>query len=165
MQCVICKKRPVKVSQYCSLCIIHLIEKKARRYIKDNHKLKKDQRIVAATPLTKHFAEHVLHVPVRIIKNKAKKTDLVISTNTLNDCVVSFVEALFTGKKQKKTKDLLLFSLITDDELAVYCKHHKLAFKPKQHKLKELLNTIEKKHSGTIHGLSKSKEELKGIFY
>lgn len=153
------------MSQCCSLCIMHLIERKARRYIKDNHKLKKDQRVVTATPLAKHFAEHVLHVPVKIVKNKAKKTDVVISSATLNDCVAVFLESLFTGKKQKQTKELFLFSLITDQELAVYCTHHKILFKPKEHKLKELLNTIEKKHPGTMHSLYKSKEELKGIFY
>lgn len=164
MQCVICKKRPVKVFQYCSLCVVHLIEKRARKYIKENHKLKKDQRIVAATPLTKYFAEHVIHVPVKIIKKKTKKTDCVISTDTMDDCVVSFLEHLFTGKKQKKSKGLLLFSTITDNELAVYCKIHTILFKPKQHKIKCLLQKVESAHPGTVHSLYKSKQELRNIF-
>ncbi|MFA6888857.1 MAG: hypothetical protein WC254_05165 [Candidatus Woesearchaeota archaeon] len=164
MQCVICKKRPVTVFQYCSLCVVHLIEKRARKYIKEHHKLKKGQTIVANTPLSKYFAEHVIHVPVNIINKKRKISEVIISTDTLNDCVVSFLERLFTEKKEKKTKELLLFSTITDQELKIYCKVHKIPFKIKQHKLKEILQKVEYAHPGTVYGLYKSKEELKKIF-
>ena len=175
MQCLSCQKEiPTKLGfvsnchHYCSSCFSHIIEKRVRKYIKECCPLKKGQRILAKDAVSRYFVKNVLHVPVTVVKKSQKKSDLVVSSATLDDVVVSFLESFLLGKKQKTRKDrkneLLLFSTITDEELALYCQYHQLAFIPKKNKMKELVQKLEQEHHGTLHSLSKSAQDLKGIF-
>lgn len=150
----------------------HIVEKRVHKYIREFGFLKKGQRIVASDDVSRHFATHVIHVPVVVLKKKEKRTDIIILPYTLDDIVVEFLEQLFLGKKKlkklKKTKkkknELYLFSRITDKEMIYYCKDHSLLFKPKKGKLKRHIQEFDKKHQGALYSLYKSAQELKDIF-
>ncbi len=169
MQCLICNREiPLKLGyvsnsqRYCSTCFIHLIERRARKYIKEHHPLKKNQRVVATDSLSSYFLKNIVHVPLTILKKKTKTTDLVLSFATKDDTVVAFLEALFSGKKVKKIEKhfFSFFSSVTDEELALYCQYKHLSFKPRKHPLKKILETIRKQHPETFHSLAKSVEDL-----
>lgn len=144
----------------------HIIEKRIHKYIRENGFLKKGERIVANDEVSRHFATHVIHVPVVLLKKRGKRTDFVILPYTLDDIVVAFLEQLFFGKKRlkKKKDELLLFSRITDKELTLYCRNHGLLFKPKNGKLKRYIQEFDKKHKGSLYSLYKSAQDLKDVF-
>ncbi len=171
MNCLSCQKEiPTKLGyvsnsyRFCKFCFSHIIEKRVRKYLKD-HPLKRGQRIVASTPASHYFAEHILHVPLTILKRSSGKRETLIGAETLDDCAVAYLEHLLSGKhllKQKK-KTLLLFSVLTDEELSLYCQYHKILFAQKKHPLKQFLLCMEAEHPGTIQALYKSMQDLKEI--
>lgn len=172
MQCLICNREiPLKLGyvsnsqRYCSTCFIHLIERRVRKYIKEHHPLKKNQRVVAENKITSYFLHHVVHVPLVIIKRKTKKTDLLVSAETKDDSIVSFLETLFSGKKKNKQNKttLQIFFAVTDEELALYCHYKHLSFRPKKHPLKALLERLGQTHPETMHSLAKSVADLKQL--
>ena len=172
MNCLSCQNElPTKLGylsnaeRYCKHCFIHIVEKRVRKYIREHAKLKKDQRIVAADQLSNYFAQHVIHVPIMLLKKPVKNSDTRITLRTLNDIVVEFLEHFFLGKKkQKKQKnELSLFQTLTDEELLLYCAYKELKFSPKKHKLKEFIRKLEQEHPGTLHSMYKSAKELDNI--
>ena len=173
MNCLSCQREiPTKLgyisncNRYCHSCFLYIIEKRVRKYIKEHQKLKRGQRIIAKDPASRYFVEHVLHVPLTVIEKAEKKTDIIVQLETLDDVVVVFLEQLFFGKKKQKKKsiDLCFFNAVTDEELTLFCQYYNIFFKPKKHKLKELLLKLEREHPGTLYALYKSANDLKGIF-
>lgn len=169
MQCLICNREihlrlgyASNSYRYCSTCFIHLIERRVRKYIKEHHLLKKNQRVVAIDFLSSYFLNNIVHVPLVVVK-KVKKNDLVISSATIDDIVVVFLEELFSGKKLKKDDKNVFsfFSSVTDEELVLYCQYKHLSFKPRKHPLKKILESIRQQHPETFHSLAKSVEDLK----
>lgn len=170
MQCLICNREiPLKLGyasnsyRYCSTCFIHLIERRVRKYVKEHHLLKKNQRVIVADSLSSYFLKNIVHVPLTFVKKKTKKADLLVSLETIDDNVVVFLEALFSGKKIKRTdkSTFSFFSAVTDDELELYCKYKHLSFTPRKHPLKKILENVRQKHPETLHSLAKSVEDLK----
>ena len=171
MNCLSCQKEtPTKLGyvsnshRFCKFCFSHIIEKRVRKYLKD-HPLKRGQRIVALDPVRLYFAQHVMHIPLIILKRASQKNDTVILLETLDDLAVSYLDRLFSGKKAQKQKktDLLIFSTVMDDELALYCLYHNIPFIAKKHPLKQFLLRMETEHPGTIQALYKSMQDLKEI--
>ncbi|MBI5001807.1 hypothetical protein HZC31_00315 [Candidatus Woesearchaeota archaeon] len=171
MNCLSCQKEiPTKLGyvsnshRFCKFCFSHIIEKRVRKYLKD-HPLKRGQRIVASHLASLYFAQHVMHIPLTILKRASKKSDTMILSETLDDCAVAYLEHLLSGKKflKQKKNTLLLFSSVTDEELSLYCQYHKLPFAVKKHPLKPFLLRMETEHPGTIQALYKSMQDLKEI--
>ncbi len=171
MNCLSCQKEiPTKLGyvsnsyRFCTFCFNHIIEKRVRKYLKD-HSLKKGQRVVAPDSVRSYFAQHVLHIPLTILRRASKKTDTLLLSETLDDCAVVYFEHILSGKKTPKQKKntLLLFSPITDEELSLYCQYHKIPFTPKKHPLKQFLLRMETGHPGTIQSFYKSMQDLKEI--
>lgn len=173
MNCLSCQKEiPTKLgyvnncSRYCQGCFAHIIEKRVRKYVKEHHKLKRGQRVVARDAISRFFLEHVVHVPLTLIRKATKKTDAFVPLRTMDDAIVVFLEHFFFGKKRekKKSKDIFFFTAITDEELALYCKYKGICFTPKKQRLKEYIYSAEKEHPGTLHALYKSCTDLEDIF-
>lgn len=171
MNCLSCQKEiSTKLGyvsnsyRFCTFCFSHIIERRIRKYLKD-HPLKRGQRVVAPDSVRSYFAQHVMHIPLTILRRASKKNDMLLLSETLDDCAVAYLEHLLSGKKiirQKKT-NLLLFSSVTDEELSLYCQYHKIPFTPKKHPLKAFLLRMETEHPGTIQALYKSMQDVKEI--
>ncbi len=151
--------------RYCKNCFSHIIERRVRKYIREQGPLKRNQRIVVSDLLREHFIKHITHVPLVVVKKRQKENDLSVILYTLDDVVVQFLNHFLLGKKkQKQNKNrLFLFSTVTDEELGLYCVYHHLGFVPKKHPLKEMLTKMEKQQPGTLYALYKSAKELSGI--
>ena len=171
MNCLSCQKEiPTKLGyvsnshRFCKFCFSHIIEKRVRKYLKD-HPLKRAQRVVASHSASLYFAQHMMHIPLTILKRPSKKSDTIILSETLDDLAVSYLDRLLSGKKTRNQKKniLLLFSSVTDEELALYCLYHKIPFVAKKHSLKQFLLRMEIEHPGTIQALYKSMQDLKEI--
>lgn len=171
MQCLSCQKEiPLKLGfvtqqyRYCKKCFLYHIERRVRNSIREHHPLTKGQRVVVQNSVSRYFLEHVVHVQLILVKKLMKKTDLVVSSATQDDLVVSFLEHILFGKKMLKQKKNIfpLFASLTDEELALYCHYRNLSFVPAKNALKEKLHGLEQRHPGTMHALAKSMKDLKG---
>lgn len=149
--------------RYCKNCFVHIIEKRVRKHVRTHHALQPKQRIVANNGVSHYFLEYVLHCPLTILKSKKKRNDIVISSDTIDDACVVFLEKLFGIKQHKQTKQLGIFLCITDEELGLYCQHKKMPFVPKTHPLKARLHVLEQHHPGTLHALAKSIRNFHGV--
>lgn len=169
MQCLSCQKEiPLQLGfvtqpyRYCKKCFLYQIERRVRNSIREHHPLKKGQRVVVQNSVARYFLEQVVHVPLVLVKKSAKKTDLIVSSATSDDFVVSFLEHILFGKKIARLKKniLYLFASLTDEELALYCHYRNLSFVPAKNTLKDHLHALEQRHSGTMHALAKSMKDL-----
>lgn len=173
MQCLSCQKEiPLKLGfvtqsyRYCKKCFLYHIERRIRNFIREHHPLKKGQRVVVRDAVSRYFLEQVVHVPLTLVKKLTKRTDLVVTSTTSDDFVVSFLEHLLFGKKMLKHKKNIfpLFASLTDEELVLYCHYKNLSFVPAKNTLKEKLHGLEQRHPGTLHALAKSRKDLQSNF-
>ncbi len=172
MQCLSCQNEiPLKLGfvtqpyRYCKKCFLHHIERRIRNYIREQHPLKKGQRVAVQNSVAHYFLEHVVHVPLILVKKPAKRTGLSVSSATRDDFVVAFLGHILFGKKlfRQKKNIFFIFASLTDEELALYCCYRNLSFVPAKNTLKESLYTLEQRHPGTMHALAKSISDLKEI--
>ncbi len=172
MLCLSCQKEiPLKLGfvtqpyRYCKKCFLYQIERRVRNSIREHHPLKKGQHVVVQNSVARYFLEQVVHVPLVLVKKSTKRTDLVVSSATQDDFVVTFLEHILFGKKILRLKKniLPLFASLTDEELGLYCCYRKIPFLPAKNTLKERLHGLEQRHPGTMHALAKSVKDLQSV--
>lgn len=191
MKCLKCKKPATQ--QYvdkhlCNSCYTALIEKRVRKHIRLESKIKKNTTILALDEVSKYFLDRIISMPVKIIKRnsssfsvkkmdenlfssskikefiKEKKINTVVIPWTLDDEAEGFLEQVMISNKSKKTPDkfLKLFKTISRKDIKQFCKIRKVNFKSqKETQISKLLDTMEKKYPGTKNSVLKSSEQIR----
>jgi len=161
----ICKK-PARVffthlSPLCRECFALLLRRRARKAIRDHGELKPNQKVFidgkGALPIL--FKSAITGLPVKYVPKA--KAEVIITGKTADDEAVEFLENLFAGKKQKKSKALNIFENITSAELEKYCELKKIIRKNrKKSELRQKLEELEQRYPGIMFALQKSRESF-----
>jgi hypothetical protein len=169
MKCIKCKAKVLGDFEFCRSHFVENIEKRVKKDIRQNNLIEKDEMLLAKDPLSRHFIEKVINVPVKIGKKGREAMQW-----TMDDEILLFLDSLF-GKKNIKAsgigiiKDRIkLFRTVTDKELLAYAKIKGLKFdKKRTEKEKSIiseLNLLEKDHRETRFSLIKSIEEVASLW-
>lgn len=161
----ICKK-PARVffthlSPLCKDCFVLLLRRRARKSIRDHGELKPNQKVFidgkGALPIL--FKSAITGLPLKYVPRS--KAEVIITGKTADDEAVEFLENLFAGKKQKKSKALNIFENITTAELEKYCEINKI-IRPNRKKsgLRQKLEELEQRYPGIMFALQKSRESF-----
>ncbi len=161
----ICKK-PARVffthlSPLCRECFALLLRRRARKAIQDYGWLKPNQRVFidGEKAVSILFKSAVTGLPLKYVSKS--KTEVIIVGKTADDEAVEFLENLFAGKKQKKSKSLNIFENITSAELEKYCELKKIIRKNrKKSELRQKLEELEQRYPGIMFALQKSRESF-----
>ena len=161
----ICKK-PARVffthlSPLCRECFALLLRRRARKAIQDYGWLKPNQRVFidGEKAVSILFKSAVTGLPLKYVSKS--KTEVIIVGKTADDEAVEFLENLFAGKKQKKSKSLNIFENITSAELEKYCELKKIIRKNrKKSELRQKLEELEQRYPGIMFALQKSRKSF-----
>ncbi|MCX6707608.1 MAG: hypothetical protein NT001_05725 [Candidatus Woesearchaeota archaeon] len=165
MKCIKCKANVLGDFDFCRSHFVENVERRVKKDIRQNNLIEKDETILVKDPLSRHFIEKVINVPVKIGK-KGREAMLW----TMDDEILVFLDALFGRKSLRASgigviKDRIkLFRTVTDRELETYSKIKGLKFSKKRSE-KEMrilreLDLLEKDHKETRFSLIKSIEEI-----
>jgi hypothetical protein len=182
----ICKK-PARVffthlSPLCRECFALLLRRRARKAIRDHGELKPNQKVFidGEKVVSILFKSAVTGLPLKYVpKSRADSgrlrssslrvgsadatptADVIITGKTADDEAVEFLENLFAGKKQKKSKSLNIFENITSAELEKYCELKKIIRKNrKKSELRQKLEELEQRYPGIMFALQKSSKSF-----
>jgi len=161
----ICKK-PARVffthlSPLCKDCFVLLLRRRARKSIRDHGELKPNQKVFiddkGALPAV--FKSAITGLPLKYVPRS--KAEVIITGKTADDEAVEFLENLFAGKKQKKSKALNIFENITTAELEKYCEIKKIILpNRKKSGLRQKLEELEQRYPGIMFALQKSSKTM-----
>lgn len=161
----ICKK-PARVffthlSPLCKDCFTQLLRRRARKAIKNHGELKPNQKVFidGKGALSILFKSATTGLPIKYVPKA--RAEVIIEGKTADDEAVEFLEHLFRGKQQKKSKALNLLANITAAELDKYCELNKI-FRQKQKNsgLRQKLKELDEKYPGIMFALQKSSESM-----
>lgn len=168
MRCVKCKAKVLGDFDFCRSHFVENIERRVKKDIRQNNLIEKDEILLVKEPLSRHFVENVINVPVKIGK---KGREVLLWT--MDDEILVFLDTLFSGKKVKgsgigiKKGRIKLFRTVTDKELEAYAKIKGIRFSRKktesEKKILAELDRLEKDHKETRFSLIKSIEEISRI--
>lgn len=180
MKCKKCsKKRAAK--EYCNSHFSELIEKKAKKAIREAGWLKRNDRVLVLNDRTKEgvAAEFLLKkvvggLPLRITVRRKKgsfarfasaRFDRVILLTDLDDEIEGFILELFEGKKPARLKnELRILRYITDEEIKLFLRIKKIRFREKnKSRLGGLLDSFEKKNPDIKLSLSSAAETFRKL--
>ena len=168
MKCIKCKAKILGDFEFCKSHFVENVEKRVKKDIRQNNLIEKDEVLLVKDPLSRHFIEKVINVPVKIGKKGREAMQW-----TMDDEILLFLDALFSKRNLKKSgvgiiKDKIkLFRTVTDKELEAYAKIKGLRFNKKRtEKEKSVLaelDLLEKDHRETRFSLIKSVEEISSL--
>lgn len=170
MRCVKCKANVLEDFDFCRSHFVENVERRVKKDIRQNSLIRKDETLLVKEPLSRHFLENVINVPVRIGK---KGREIILWT--MDNEILVFLDALFSGKKVKgsgigiKKDRIKLFRTVTDRELDAYTKIKGIRFSKKrtesEKKILAELDKLEKDHKETRFSLLRSIEEISALKY
>ncbi len=152
----------VHLGPLCKGCFVETIRRRARKAIRNYGELKPGQKVFidgkGALPVL--FKSAITGLPVKYVSKE--KAEVVIVGKTADDEAVEFLENLFAGKKQPKSRALNLFENITTKELNKYCELEKISCKkPTKSSLRNALESLDDKYPGIMFALQKSRRTIK----
>lgn len=151
----------VHLGPLCRGCFVEIIRRRARKAIRAYGELKPGQKVFidgkGALPVL--FKRAIAGLPLKYVPKA--KAGIIIVGKTADDEAVEFLESLFAGKKQKKSKSLNILENITTAELEKYCELEKIK-QEKQPKspLRKSLESLDDKYPGIMFALQKSRKSF-----
>lgn len=168
MDCISCKKKSNLLydgRDYCSSCYCKLLERRVRKYIRQNKFIKPNDVLFINNPLIFYIIEKVVKgMPLKIVKRKTKNSKTVILW-TLDDEVSEFIESILSNKFKLVTrKDIMPLRPLKDSDIALYAKYKKISFKPNNKPYSyKFLKDLEKKYPELFFSISRSIKELEKV--
>ncbi|NQU98063.1 hypothetical protein HQ533_01225 [Candidatus Woesearchaeota archaeon] len=166
-KCFGCRqKASIKLSytkrEYCDKCFLKLIEKRVRKDIRINKKIKEKtiellndnskEFFIAKTLLNNIFGKHLA---IKEVKNPSKET--IIPTN-LDREVKRNLKNYLENKNNKKDHKKILDNVL-EEEIIFLCKVKKIKVSKKEGK-NSLIEEVEKEYPGTKFALARSFEKI-----
>jgi hypothetical protein len=149
----------------CDACFKDVIYRRCRKALKDSGWLERGQKVHLAVSeslqgrvLETLFKQVVKGLP---LEYTAESPEVVVVGKTADDEAEEFLDDLFSGNINAKSRAINLFSNISEKEIQKFCEFEgiKGSLLPKS-ELRKQLDELEKKYPGTFFSLQKSRESF-----
>ena len=166
LSCLKCKN-PRYRTEFCKACFCELVERKVKKYLRENQFVKKGDRLAVKDPLCRQgLLDAIQGLPVELVE-EGKDAKQVLPL-TMDDTLDVFFDKVFYGNEgkiipQEDQNIIALFRMIKARDVEAYAKAKKLPFTLRTTKYTALLDVLEKNHQETRTSVLNSIDELKEI--
>jgi tRNA(Ile)-lysidine synthase TilS/MesJ len=151
----------------CKACFVEVIERRARKAVKDFGWLQKGQEVHAVEDASAQgkaaaalFRRVIKGLPVEHVP--ADQAEVLVVGKTADDEAEGFLNQLFAGRLEQKSTVLNVLANISTAEIEKYCELQDIAGEPMQKSaLRQKLEGLEKRYPGTMFALQKSQESFR----
>lgn len=178
MKCVKCNKTADISLKHlggslCASCFIEIIEKRVRKVLREYERLRPSDKIIILDDNTLNakmctymlqsifrgqpFTFSIKKGSISSAEKLAKRKIKVVIPWNMDDEVEQYLDALFNGKKIKKTRFIMPLLGISCEEIEYFAKIKGITGKSKaKTKLGRMLDELEKRYPGSKFGLLRS---------